>query len=193
MFATPERALASQKAAFDVILAAQNTAFAGFERLVDLHLKVAKATLDEVSLKAQEAFELKDGQDALAFTSALAQPSTEKALAYGKHVYDIISGVQTELAKLGEAQIAEGQRLVNEAVEQMAKNAPAGSESALALIKSSLATATSAYDSVSKAAKQAAEVAESNLTAATNATLKAASDSVAKAAPRARKTTAAAA
>ena len=48
--------------------------------------------------------------------------------------------------------------------------------SAVALIKSSLATATSAYDSLTKAAKQAAEVAESNLNAAANATFKAASD-----------------
>jgi phasin family protein len=181
MFATPERALANQKAAFDIFVAAQTTAFAGFEKLVDLHLKVAKATFDEASMKAQEAFELKDGQDAMAFTSALAQPNAEKALAYGKHVYDIVAGVQSELTKLGETQVAEQQRQFADTLDQLAKNAPAGSESTLALIKSSLATATSAYDSVSKAAKQAAEVAESNMTAATNATFKAASDSAAKA------------
>jgi len=46
----------------------------------------------------------------------------------------------------------------------------------VALIKSSLATANSAYDSLTKAAKQAAEVAESNLNAAANASFKAASD-----------------
>jgi phasin family protein len=164
MSVTPERALASQKALFDTFLAAQNTAFAGFEKLVDLHLKVAKATFDEVSLKAQEAFELKDGQEALAFTTSLAQPNAEKALAYSKHVYDIIAGVQGEFTKLGEARIAEHQQQVSDVVDQMSKNAPAGSESVLALVKSSLATATSAYDSVSKAAKQAAEVAESNIT-----------------------------
>ncbi|OVZ57836.1 Phasin (PHA-granule associated protein) [Pigmentiphaga sp. NML080357] len=177
MFATPERALATQKAAFETLLTAQNTAFAGFEKLVDLHLKVTKATFEEASLKAQEAFTLKDGQEALAFVSALAQPSAEKALAYGKHVYDIVAGVQSEFARLGEAQIAEQQRQLSEAVEQLAKNAPAGSESALALLKSSLATATSAYESVTKAAKQAADLAESNLNAAANATFKAAADS----------------
>ncbi|MPS30708.1 phasin family protein [Pigmentiphaga sp.] len=176
MFATPERALATQKAAFDALLAAQNTAFAGFEKLVDLHLKVTKATFEEASLKAQEAFSLKDGQEALAFVSALAQPNAEKALAYSKHVYDIVSGVQNEFARLGEAQVAEQQRQLSDVVEQLAKNAPAGSESALALLKSSLATATSAYDSVNKAAKQAAELAESNLTAAANATFKAAAE-----------------
>lgn len=180
MSVNPERALASQKALFDTFVAAQNTAFAGFEKLIDLHVKVAKATFDEVTLKAQEAFELKDGQEALAFTASLAQPNAEKALAYSKHVYDIMTGVQGEFTKLGEARIAEHQAQIADVVDQMSKNAPAGSESVLALVKSSLATATSAYDSVSKAAKQAAEVAESNITAATNATFKAASDTAAR-------------
>ncbi|GGW99731.1 hypothetical protein GCM10007242_00580 [Pigmentiphaga litoralis] len=180
MSATPERALASQKALFDAFLVANNTAFAGFEKLVDLHVKVAKATLDEMSIKAQEAFELKDGQEAMAFTASLAQPNAEKALAYSKHVYDIMAGVQSEFAKLSEAQVAAQQQQMIDVVDQMSKSAPAGSESAIAMIKSSLATATSAYDSVSKAAKQAAEVAESNMTAATNATFKAASDTAAR-------------
>lgn len=186
MTVSQERALASQKALFDSLFAAQATAFAGFEKLLDLHVKVARATLDEVSLKAQEAFELKDGQDALAFTTALAQPNAEKALAYSKHVYDIVSGVQAEFAKLGEARIAEHQQQFADAVEQIAKNAPAGSETAVAMLKTSVATAASAYDSVSKAARQAAEVAESNITAATNATFKAASDTAART-TRARK------
>src|SRR3546814_4495803 len=57
-------------------------------------------------------------------------------------------------------------------------------------MKSSLATATSAYESVTKAARQATDVAESNLNAVTNATLKAANDAAqasAKAAPRAKR------
>jgi hypothetical protein len=52
-----------------------------------------------------------------------------------------------------------------------------------------LAQATAAYDSMNKAAKQAAEVAEKNLHAATNATFKAATDAT-KTASRARRTTA---
>ena len=39
--------------------------------------------------------------------------------------------------------------------------------------KSAIAAANSAYDSVSKAAKQVAEIAEANVAAATNATVKA--------------------
>ena len=176
MSTIPQQVLDRQKASVNTFLAAQSAVFAGFEKLVELNLKVVRATLDEVAQKSQQAVEVKDPQEAAAFATGLLQPGAEKALAYSKHVYDIVSGVQSEFTRLGEAQIAEQQRQLSDVVEQLAKNAPAGSESALALLKSSLATATSAYESVNKAAKQAAELAESNLTAAANATFKAAAE-----------------
>jgi len=176
MSAIPQQVLARQKAAVNTFVAAQTAVFEGFEKLIDLNLKVVKATLDEVSQKSQQAADLKDAQEVSSFISASAQPSADKALAYSKHVYDIFAGVQSELSKLAEAQITEGRQQVSAAVEQLTKNAPAGSESAVAMLKSSLATATSAYDSLAKAAKQAADVAESNLSAAANATFKAATD-----------------
>lgn len=176
MTAIPQQVLDRQKAQINTFIAAQTALFSGFEKLVDLNLKVVKASLDEVALRSQQASGVKDAQEAVAFSTNLVQPGAEKALAYGKHVYDIVTGVQTELVKLGEEQIAENQVQISDAIDQWSKNAPTGSEGAVALIKSSLATATSAYDSMTKAAKQAAEVAESNLNAAANATFKAASD-----------------
>ncbi|HYG42315.1 MAG TPA: TIGR01841 family phasin [Bordetella sp.] len=176
MTAIPQHVLDTQKSALNTLVATQATLFAGFEKLVDLNLKVVKATLDEMAQTSQQVIGVKDPQEAAAFASSLVQPGAEKAMAYGKHVYDIVAGVQGELAKLAETQIAEGQQQVAEAVEQFSKNAPTGSESAVALLKSSLATANGAYDSMTKAAKQAAEVAESNLNAAANATFKAATD-----------------
>lgn len=184
MSAIPQQILARQKAAVDTLVAAQTAVFEGFEKLVDLNLKVVKATLDEVAQKSKQATELKDTEEVSSFVSATVQPGADKAMAYGKHVYDIVTGVQAQLAKLAEAQIAEGRDQVSAAVEQFTKNAPAGSEGAVAILKSSLATANSAYESLTKAAKQAAEVAENNLNAAANATFKAAND-VAEAAGKA--------
>ena len=134
MSAIPQQVLANQKASLDKFLAVQGTFFGGFEKLVDLNLKVIKATLDDVAEKSQQAIEVKDAQEALAFTSGLVQPNAEKALAYGKHVYDIVSAVQADLSKLTEDQIAQSQQQVSEAIEQFSKNAPTGSESAVALL-----------------------------------------------------------
>ena len=194
MSATQQSLLASQKAAIDNLLAVQGTFFSGFEKLVDLNLKAAKAALEDVAQKSQEVVELKDAQEVLAFTSSLVRP--EQAVSYGKDIYEILSAVQSDLSKLAEVQLAQGQKQVSDVVEQFARNAPTGSEGAVALLKSSLATANNAYESAAKAARQAANAAESNFTAATNATLKAATDAgkaVKTAAPRTRRTAGAAA
>ncbi len=187
MSATPQNLLAGQKAALENLLAVQGTFFSGFEKLVDLNLKATKAVLEDVAAKSQEAIDLKDAQEVLAFTSSLVRP--DQAVAYGKHVYEILSDVQGDLSKLAEAQFSEGQKQVSDAIEQISRNAPTGSEGAVALLKSSLATATNAYESATKAARQAASAAESNFAAATNATLKAAADvgKAAKAGSRSRR------
>ncbi len=176
MTAIPQQVLDAQKAALEKIVAVQGSMFNGFEKLVDLNLKVMKATMDEANHVSQKAMGVKDAQDALSLSSSVVQPSAEKAMAYGKHVYDIVAQVQSEIAKLSEGHLAEAQKRVAEAVEQFSRNAPVGSESAVAMLKSSLAQVNQAYDSMTKAAKQAADVAEKNLSAAANATFKAASD-----------------
>lgn len=191
MSVVPQQILANQKATVDNLLAFQEAVFNGFEQLVDLNLKVARASLDEAVQKTQAALEVKDVQEAVSFTTGLVQPSPEKVSAYGRQVYDIVSGVQASLNRLTEEQIAQAQRQMDETIEQLAKNAPTGSEGAVALMKSSLATANSAFESATKVARQAGNAAESNITAAANATLKAASDaaevSTAAGAQRARR------
>ena len=190
MSAIPQNFFATQKATLDNLLAVQGAFFNGFEKLVDLNLKVMKATLDEAAQKSQEAIEVKDAQEAAAFTSSLVQPSAEKTLAYSKHVYDIFSSLHGDLSRLTETQIEQTQAQVSDAIEQFAKTAPTGSESAVALMKSTVASVNNAYESLSKAAKQATQTAESNLTAAANATFQAATsaaEAAAKPASRSRR------
>lgn len=186
MSAIPQNVFATQKATLDNLLAVQGAFFNGFEKLVDLNLKVMKATLEETAQKSQEAIEVKDAQEAAAFTSSLVQPNAEKTLAYSKHVYDIFSSLQGDLSRLTEARIEQAQAQVSDAIDQFAKTAPTGSESAVALMKSTVASMNNAYESLSKAAKQASQTAESNLNAAANATFQAA-ETAAKPASRTRR------
>ena len=186
--AMPKEVIETQKAALDAVMAVQGSVFGGFEKLVDLNLKVMKATMDEMSQKTHEAMGVKDAQEAVAMGSALVQPSAEKAAAYSKHVYDILSGVQADLAKLTEGKMAESQKQMAALVEQFSSHAPAGAEGTVSMLKSALAQANAAYDSMTKAAKQAAEVAEKNLQTATATAMKAATEAsnTAKAAGRRR-------
>lgn len=174
MNALPQNIFDSHKASLNNLFAIQGAMLDGFEKLVDLNVRVLKASFDEVSQKSQEATQCQDAQQALAFSASLFQPRADQALAYGRNVYDVLSGIQLDLTRLTETQLAQFQQQLADAIEQLAKNAPAGSEGAVALLKSSLASANSAYDAVAKSARQAAEAAESNIAAATDATMKAA-------------------
>lgn len=162
----------TQQLSFDNVIAAQNHIFNGFEKLVNLNLQMFKSSMDEINAKSQTATALQDPQQAASFASELAKPAAEKAMSYGKEVFEIVSNVQKEITQLTEKQIADNQQQAAELVEQFSKNAPAGSESAVALVKSGLVATSNVTDSVLKATRQAAELNQSNLNAASGAVIK---------------------
>lgn len=169
---TPEQMMAAQKANVETLFGLTNKAFEGVEKLVELNLQVARTTLGEVAENARAVMSVKDAQELLALQASLLQPTAEKAVAYSRHVYEIAAETNTEVARAAEAQFAEAQRKFNSLVESAAKNAPAGSENAVALYKSALAAANNAIESVQKAAKQTAAVAEANMSALTENAVK---------------------
>lgn len=174
MFSTPNQIAELNKAQMDAVYALTHTMFAATEKLVDLNLAAAKALLDESAEKVQALYSVKDLQDLMAVTGGLAQPTVEKAVAYSRNLYGIASGASAEIGKVVEAQIAEGNKKVVELVDFAAKNVPAGSEPAVSMFKSAVAAANTAYDTLNKATKQAVDFVESNVAAATSATVKAA-------------------
>lgn len=170
---TAEQLIAAQKANVETLFGLTQKAFEGVEKLVELNVQVAKASLDEAAEHAQAVLSVKDAQELLALQAGLLQPSAEKAAAYSRHVYDIAAATNAEVGKVAEAQMAEAQRKFMAVVDTAVKNAPAGTENAVALVKSAVAAANNAFESVHKAAKQAADVAEANFQAVTNTAVKA--------------------
>jgi phasin family protein len=162
---TVEQVVAAQKANVETLFGLTNKAFQGVERLVELNLQVAKTAMTEAAENAKAVLSVKDAQELMALQATLLQPTAEKAAAYSRHVYDIAAATNAEVVKVAETQIADAQAKVAGLVDAAAKNAPAGSESAVAVMKSAMTAATNAYESVSKAAKQATDVAEANFAA----------------------------
>ena len=172
-FVSAEQLAASNKANVETMLTIANTAFASAERLAALNLNTARSMLEDVVANAKALFAVKDVQEFMGLQASLAQPAVEKAVAYSRSVYEIATQTQEELSKVFEGQFSEMNKAVSSALDKAAKNAPAGSDVAVAAVKSAIAAANSAYDSMTKAAKQVAEIAEANVAAATNATVKA--------------------
>lgn len=172
---TPEQFTAAYQANLETLFALSQTAFSGVEKIVALNLNVAKANLQESVDKTRAMLSVKDPQELLAWNAQQLQPAAEKAVAYSRLMYDIATSTQAEFTKVAEAQLADANAKFVSMIDTAAKSAPPGSETAVAMMKSAVAAANSAYDSLSKATKQAVEMAETNMTAATNAAVKTAS------------------
>jgi phasin family protein len=170
---TAEQVLSAHKANVETLFGLTGKAFEGIEKLVELNLQVAKAALGEVAETTKAALSVKDAQELLALQAGLLQPAAEKAAAYSRHLYDIASATNAEVTKVVEATASESQKKFMSVVDTAVKNAPAGTENAVALVKSAVAAANNAYESVHKAAKQAAEVAEANFQTITSTAVKA--------------------
>jgi len=173
MYLTPEQIAAANKANLETLFGLTNKAFEGVEKLVELNLQVAKAALAEGAENAMAVMAVKDAQELLQLQASMLQPSAEKAAAYSRHLYDIAAATNAELTKAAESQFGDAQKKFMSAVDSAVKNAPAGTESAVSLVKSAITAANNAYESVHKAAKQAADIAEANFNAVTTTAVKA--------------------
>ena len=145
---TVEQVLASQKANIETLLGLTSKAFEGVEKIVELNLTASKAALAESSEHAKALLSVKDAQELMALQTAMFQPLAEKTAAYSRHLYDIASGSTSEFSKTVENQAADAQKKFMGLVDNAAKNAPAGSEAAVAVMKNAVAAANNALESV---------------------------------------------
>lgn len=171
MMITIDQITASNQANLDIAKNLSTKTYAGFEKIVELNLTATKALMAESFSNIQALMGVKDVQQIMALQTGLTAPMAEKATAYGRHVYGIAVETSAEYTKALEGKAAESQKAFAQAMENMSKNAPAGSESAMAVLKSALASSQSAIESAQNAAKQAMSMAESNVAAVTEKAL----------------------
>ena len=167
MALTPEQLISAQKANLETLFGLTTKAFEGVEKIVELNVAASRAALAEAASHSQALLSVKDAQELLALQSSYFQPLAEKTAAYNRHLYNIATSTGSEISKTLEGKTAEFQQSFNNLVESTAKNAPAGSETAVAMVKSAVSAANNAFESVQKAVKQASDLAEANLKAVT--------------------------
>ena len=177
---TAEQIVAAQKANIETIFGLTQKAFEGVEKLVELNVQATKAALSESANSAQALLSVKDAQELLTLQASLMQPLAEKTAAYSRHLYDIASGTGAEFGKAAEAQASDAQQKFLAVVDNASKNAPAGSETAVAVMKSAVSAANNAMESVQKAVKQATEMAETNFNTVTASAVNATKSAAAK-------------
>lgn len=167
MYVTPEQIQAAGKANVEAMLGIATTQFAAIEKLAGLNANALKAVFEDGIANTRALAGAKDVQELVSLQSTFAQPAMEKAIAYSRSVYEVASEANAELSRLAERRAAEWNENFVSLLDKAAKGAPAGSDVAVSAVKQMLAAANSAYDNFTRAAKQASEIAEANVTAAT--------------------------
>jgi phasin family protein len=167
VYQAPEQFIQLGKSNLEAALSIASLTLQTTEKLIDLQMRTAKDALDQ-GVKSAKAFaEVKNVQDLMALQSASTQPGIEKMLAFSRSLYDVASDTQSKVTKIVESRVAEVSGGLMAAVEQVAKNAPAGTEGAMTAFKSAIAAANNAYDTMTKVARQAGEATANAATAAT--------------------------
>lgn len=167
MYVTPDQIQAAAKANVEAVLTAATTQFAAVEKLAGLNANAVKAAFEDSIANARALAGAKDVQEFVGLQSTFAQPAIDKAIAYSKSVYEVATQTNAEFSKLAERRIAEWNENFVSLLDKAVKNAPAGSDIAVTAVKQMIAAASSAYDNLTKVARQAAEIAEANVATAT--------------------------
>ena len=168
-----EQIVTAQKSNVETLFGLTGKAFEGVEKLIELNLQVAKSAMSEAAQTTQAAMSAKDAQEFLALQASLLQPAAEKAAAYSRYLYEIASSTGAEVQRVAEATGADAQARFMSMIDTAVKNAPAGTENAVALVKSAVAAANNAIETVQKASKQAVEVADANFQAMSSTAVRA--------------------
>lgn len=167
MYVTPEQMQEANKAGLDAMLSLAASQFAAMEKLAELNSNAVKAAFDDTLANTRALIGAKDVQEFVNLQNSFAQPALEKAIAYSKSAYELASEANVSLSKFAEQRIAEWNENLASLLDNVAKNAPAGSDVAVAAVKQMIAAANSAYDNFNKVAKQATDLADANVSAAT--------------------------
>lgn len=139
--------LAANKAVIDAMTSATRAMFVATENLVALNFETAREAFDANAENASALLSSKNPQEAAAQQSALAKTAVEQAAAYSRGVYEVSTKAASELGSLFQSQFEALRKVSQEIAQKAAKASPFGADFAQA------------------AAKQAAQLSESYMTA----------------------------
>ena len=170
MVNVPEQFAEINKSSIESALRFAKVSMDGAERLVKLQLDAAKATLDENTRNAQSLMDAKDLQEMIALRARLTETSVESAINYSRNVYEMASQTQAELTRLMEQRLETFNQGVAGAMDKAGgESIPMGADFAVSAMKSMMAATAAAVDSVTKAGKQMAGLAEAGVKTAAEA------------------------
>jgi len=157
---------AFNKAQMEAALKMAETAAEHMEKLAEVQLSAAKAVYANSLNTLRQLAAVKDLGELSNLSKGMAQPAWEEATSYAKKFYNTVAAAQSQFAGTLERQVAELNKKMLSSLDTAMKAAPPGSEAAFAAAKSAVESTNSVYETMVKAAKQMASLAEANIAAA---------------------------
>jgi len=166
MITQPDQLMQMQADALAASKQAATKTLEGWQKLAELNLQTARASLEQSSEQINALLAARDTKALADLVTSLARPPQDQFSAYAKAVYAIYRDANQDLASLLDKQVAASNRQLAESVETLARTAPAGSEGVVSLIRQSMAAAQTAYDQVNQAGRKLTEMADTKMNTA---------------------------
>ena len=164
---TPEQVRAASKANLEAIVEIANAQFGAVEKIANLQAAAIKSAFEDTIANVRALAGANGVQEFVKLQGSFAQPAYDKAIAYSKGVYEVATQANANFVKVAERRMAEWNEGVVSFIDQALKNFPGASDTVLPALKQAIAASNSAYENLTKATKQATEMAEANVAAAT--------------------------
>jgi len=144
------------------------TAVESLQKLVELNLNAARATLEDSTTMTKQLLSAKDMQDFMSLSVSQAQPALVKAVSYGRHLAGIATAAQESLTRATQEQMAETNSRMTEVTGDASRSAPQMSGNMMEMMQMAFNTANANYQRLNRTAQQAAEAAQANLNSTLN-------------------------
>ncbi|RDJ97630.1 phasin family protein [Cupriavidus lacunae] len=163
MFLTSEQIAAAQRASLETLCGLTLKVFESLERLAVLNLQASKGHFADGANVTLKALSAASTQDILALQEEAIKPAHEKFLSYIRQLSEISDAAQLDFSAFIECVQAANAEKLQAFFAKVSEASPVASESTMAIVKSAIHAAQTAYVSVQKVAKETAELATSTL------------------------------
>ncbi|MGI9047067.1 MAG: phasin family protein [Burkholderiales bacterium] len=157
MNAIPEQFAAFSKQNLEAAMSFANVALEGSQRMLELQLNAAKRALGDNAKTARALADASDARELTEVQTSIVRPAFETALEYSRNAYQIASETQNELNKVFSQQVSEFNRRLVFLLDKTVTSNPIGSDLASAAMRTAIAAANTAYDTLAKGGRQANE------------------------------------
>lgn len=150
-------------AALDASFEVATLALSQVERATHLALEQSKHNVEFARAQLNAVNGLKDPAEVFQFVQGQLEASAKYAAGLAAEAFELSQEFQAELSELAESHFDANHGEANKLIAQALKNAPQGSEAAVAAVKQAVEAGNKAVTEARKVAKQAAKLAQDSV------------------------------